>query len=254
MSKTRQFAYAIGIALALGAFALPVTAQEGQETDPPGQETAQPAPQPANPDPPSDSPQAVPASADDTAPPDRASIRKRFEEARVSLEAEDADIKSVLIDLSKQADIPIVVSSKVSGTVTLRLKNMLFKDVFKTVLKITQCAYETKNGLYIVKPRPDVTITMVRRKPPVSRPTVTVYREPSLAVPVYPVLPPPDFYYYDSRVWMNGRWVPRSNFYRGGVRFGPFSSAYRILPSAPTIPFADATVSVEQVVIPRKKK
>jgi len=238
--QARQFLWGVGLALVLGVLPLAGYAEDSA-SDPPGFSIA----------PASQSSDVSKEKAGEQAAADRAAIKKRFEEARVSLEAVDAGVREVLMDLAKQADIPIVVSPEVSGKITLRLKEMPFKDVFQTVLKLAKCTYETKNGIYMVIPRPDLVIAMVRKRPAYMPPTVSIYREPAYVPPAYPWVPSCDFRLHESRIWIDGRWVPQSNVWPGGFGGVYYSSVQYIL-GQPTVPYADKTILIDKVVVPRK--
>jgi len=68
-----------------------------------------------------------------------------------SLEFKDIDIKDVLRILARQHRLNIVVSSEVSGKISVSLSNVEVKDVLSTILESQGCHFLVKNDLILVK-------------------------------------------------------------------------------------------------------
>ena len=66
---------------------------------------------------------------------------------RVSIEAENADLVSVLKTIAEQADANLVVSKSVSGTVTLKLKDVPLTQALDSVLKSNNYLYNLQDGI-----------------------------------------------------------------------------------------------------------
>jgi type IV pilus assembly protein PilQ len=67
------------------------------------------------------------------------------------LEFKDIDIKDVLRILARQHFLNIVVSSEVSGRISVSLSNVQVRDVLNTILESQGCHYLIKNDLILVK-------------------------------------------------------------------------------------------------------
>lgn len=78
-------------------------------------------------------------------------INAKLNQRVASLEFKDIDIKDVLRILSRQHHLNIIVSSDVTGKVSVSLSNVLVRDVLSTILESHSCHYVLKNDLILVK-------------------------------------------------------------------------------------------------------
>jgi type IV pilus assembly protein PilQ len=78
-------------------------------------------------------------------------IEARLNQYVSSLEFKDIDIKDILRLLSRQHHLNIIVSSDVTGKVSVSLANVLVRDVLSTILESHSCHYVLKNDVILVK-------------------------------------------------------------------------------------------------------
>ena len=70
----------------------------------------------------------------------------------VTVDFKDADIRNVLRIISYKADINIVPSPEVTGFVTIRLKDVYWKDALDAILKTYGFGYDTQENIIMVAP------------------------------------------------------------------------------------------------------
>ena len=98
-------------------------------------------------EPASDAAQKPPATTDAANPPvvpkdkvvgsEQAPESKNYAGRQVSIDFQDAGIKSVLLGLAKLADVNIVSGEDVKGNVTIQMKNVPWEQALNTILTIT---------------------------------------------------------------------------------------------------------------------
>ena len=78
-------------------------------------------------------------------------LQLKLNQKVTSMEFRDTNIKDVLRLLARQHSLNIVVSSEVSGRISVSLTNVKVRDVLKTVLESQGCHFLIKNNLILVK-------------------------------------------------------------------------------------------------------
>jgi type IV pilus secretin PilQ/predicted competence protein len=76
--------------------------------------------------------------------------RKAYGGPRISLDVQDADIKSVLRLLSEQGNVSIVSGDDVKGTVTLKMKDVSWEQALDTILGIKSLSKIEKDNVIMV--------------------------------------------------------------------------------------------------------
>ncbi len=92
------------------------------------------------------------------------------QEKLISIEADHADIVSVLKSIADQADVNIVISKSVLGTITLKLKNVPLRRALDAVLKSNNYLYTKEDGIINV-----YSYEELRQKERFSKITTRVY-------------------------------------------------------------------------------
>lgn len=72
----------------------------------------------------------------------RKDIKELFPKNKIDIDYVDADVRDVLKDLASRAGINIIFSDDVTGPVSLSLKGVEFKEVFKTILDMKGLVYQ----------------------------------------------------------------------------------------------------------------
>jgi type IV pilus assembly protein PilQ len=78
-------------------------------------------------------------------------LQLKLNQKVASMEFRDTNIKDVLRLLARQHSLNIVVSSEVSGRISVSLTNVEVRDVLRTVLESQGCHFLIKNDLILVK-------------------------------------------------------------------------------------------------------
>ncbi len=78
-------------------------------------------------------------------------LQLKLNQKVASMEFRDTNIKDVLRLLARQHSLNIVVSSEVSGRISVSLTNVKVRDVLKTVLESQGCHFLIRNDLILVK-------------------------------------------------------------------------------------------------------
>ncbi len=78
-------------------------------------------------------------------------LQLKLKQKVASMEFRDTDIKDVLRLLARQHSLNLVVSSEVTGRISVSLTNVEVYDVLKTVLESQGCHFLIKNDLILVK-------------------------------------------------------------------------------------------------------
>ncbi|KAA0257350.1 hypothetical protein FHQ18_09900 [Deferribacter autotrophicus] len=68
-------------------------------------------------------------------------------EKEISVNFKGADIKDVIITLSKLSDTNVILPKNISGSVTLHLENIPLKEVFDNIARQFNLSYEMKNNI-----------------------------------------------------------------------------------------------------------
>ena len=76
---------------------------------------------------------------------------------RITLDFKEADIRSVLKVLAYKSGVNIVTSPEVSGTVTIRLADVPWKEALKTILSAYGYGYEQRENIIMVAPLEKLT-------------------------------------------------------------------------------------------------
>lgn len=92
-------------------------------------------------------------------------------DARVSLRAEDQDVRQVLGLIGHDAQVNILISPGVTGTVRIDLQDVTFRQALDAVLKLASLGARQENGLVYVYTLPELDALRGRER----RPMVRVY-------------------------------------------------------------------------------
>lgn len=76
---------------------------------------------------------------------------------RITIDFKDADIHNVLKVIALKAGVNIVTSSEVTGTVTIRLADVSWKDALKTIISAYGYGYEQRENIIMVAPLEKLT-------------------------------------------------------------------------------------------------
>ncbi len=76
----------------------------------------------------------------------------RYESKRITLDVVRADIHDVLRILAEKGGLNVVVSDEVQGKVTLRLRNVPWRQVLDTVLSTNGLGHELRGNVLRVAP------------------------------------------------------------------------------------------------------
>ncbi len=104
---------------------------------------------PANPN----SENTIPASSQSTAVP----VKEELLPGKITIDFKDADIHNVLKVIALKAGVNIVTSPEVTGTVTIRLVDVSWKDALKTIISAYSYGYEQRENIIMVAPLEKLT-------------------------------------------------------------------------------------------------
>jgi type IV pilus secretin PilQ/predicted competence protein len=110
----------------------------------------------------SDPPAARPGVQNETGPLPNA-------EARVSLRADDQDVREVLGLLGRDAEVNILISPAVEGSVRIELNEVTFRQALDAVLKLASLGARQENGLVYVYTLPELDALKGRERQPMVR-------------------------------------------------------------------------------------
>ena len=95
----------------------------------------------------------IPAISQSTAVP----VKEELLPGKITIDFKDADIHNVLKVIALKAGVNIVTSPEVTGTVTIRLVDVSWKDALKTIISAYSYGYEQRENIIMVAPLEKLT-------------------------------------------------------------------------------------------------
>ncbi|MDO8748163.1 MAG: type IV pilus secretin PilQ [Candidatus Omnitrophota bacterium] len=95
----------------------------------------------------------IPAIAQSTVVP----VKEELLPGKITIDFKDADIHNVLKVIALKAGVNIVTSPEVTGTVTIRLVDVSWKDALKTIISAYSYGYEQRENIIMVAPLEKLT-------------------------------------------------------------------------------------------------
>ena len=95
----------------------------------------------------------IPAASQSTA----VSVKEELLPGKITIDFKDADIHNVLKVIALKAGVNIVTSPDVTGTVTIRLVDVSWKDALKTIISAYSYGYEQRENIIMVAPLEKLT-------------------------------------------------------------------------------------------------
>ena len=95
----------------------------------------------------------IPAASQSTA----VSVKEELLPGKITIDFKDADIHNVLKVIALKAGVNIVTSPEVTGTVTIRLVDVSWKDALKTIISAYSYGYEQRENIIMVAPLEKLT-------------------------------------------------------------------------------------------------
>ena len=83
-------------------------------------------------------------------------------DTRISFDVNDADVSDVLKTLAESFDLNIVVGKDISGTVSLKLKNVRLQDALDLILDSTGYYYTLKDNIILIQTPEKDLITEIK--------------------------------------------------------------------------------------------
>ena len=86
-----------------------------------------------------------------------AAVKEEVLPGKITIDFKDADIHNVLKVIALKAGVNIVTSPEVTGTVTIRLSDVSWKDALKTIISAYGYGYEQRENIIMVAPLEKLT-------------------------------------------------------------------------------------------------